>query len=237
MTYSKDFFKDYFGDKDSDHLKIHRGNQEAYEDNFSDLWPANKNAKILEIGCGAGQFLHYLKLKGYCNLEGVDIGEAQIDFLKKMDIKGCLISSISEFLSGKKEQYDIIVMNHVIEHLLKSELLPSLRTIYYSLKNKGVFIYATPNTACISGLFQRYIDFTHEVGFTERSAYEVMRIAGFRDIMVRGDRIRLKFRPKRILWWMLNKLWYKLLGFIYYIERGTDRPRVLSRELIVIGKK
>lgn len=237
MSHSNEFFKDYFGDKDSNYLRVHRGNQESYDDNLSDLLPVDKDARILEIGCGAGQFLYYLKSRGYRYLQGVDIGEAQVGFLKKMGIEGCVISSISEFLSDKKDYYDLIVMNQVIEHFPKNELLNNLRAIYTSLKNNGTFIFSTPNTACVSGLFQRYIDFTHEVAFTERSAYEVMRIAGFKDIMVRGDRIRLRLRFKRILWWTSNRLWHTLLGIIYYIERGTDRPKILSRELIVMGKK
>jgi 2-polyprenyl-3-methyl-5-hydroxy-6-metoxy-1,4-benzoquinol methylase len=238
MSYSEDIFKNYFGKDDNpDYLKVHKANQESYEDNFSDLLPRDSQAHILEIGCGAGQLLYYLKAKGYANIEGVDIGNDQIEMVKKMGIQAVAIASIAEYLKSRSSSYDLIIMNQVIEHLPKAGLLDDLRVIRGALKDGGTFLFATPNMACLSGQFQRNIDFTHETGFTERNAYQVMRVAGFNDIKVRGDRISLKPRVKRIAWWALNRLWFATLGFIYYIERGSDRPKVLSKELIVTGKK
>jgi 2-polyprenyl-3-methyl-5-hydroxy-6-metoxy-1,4-benzoquinol methylase len=237
MAYNTEIFKDYIGEDTSDYLRIHDRNQESYFDNFSSILPSDKSANILEIGCGAGQLLHYLQKSGYRNIEGIDIGEDQIGFLKKMGIKGTVIRSIPDYLSDKAASYDLIIMNQVLEHIPKNEILESIRSIRKALKNNALFVFATPNMACVSGPFQRYIDFTHEVGFTERSAYQVMRIAGFREISVRGDDVKLKMRPKRIAWWMLNGIWNSMLGFIYFIERGSDRPKVLSRILIVTGKK
>jgi SAM-dependent methyltransferase len=181
--------------------------------------------------------LYYLKSKGYANIEGVDIGDLQIGFLKKMGIDGTTITSIPRYLEDKKDRYDMVIMNHVIEHFSKTELWGNLKAIHASLKTGGVFIFSTPNMACLSGLFERNVDFTHETGFTERNAYQVMRITGFRHITIKGDRIKLKARPKRIAWWALNILWRRILGFAYYLERGSDRPRILSRSLIVSGTK
>ena len=237
MEYKKDIYNNYIEKVDSNHLKVNRANQESYADNFKQFLPVDKHAKILEIGCGAGQFLFYLKDSGYLNIEGVDIGEEQIRFLDKFGIKGSVIRSIPEYLGVKEGIYDLIFMNQVVEHFSKDELWTNLRFIRSSLKSGGILIIATPNMACISGLFQRYIDFTHEIGFTERSAQQVMRISGFKDITVTGDRIKLKMRPQRILWWVLNRFWAASLGFIYYIEKGMDRPKVLSRNLIVVCKK
>jgi len=235
--YQKEIFGNYFETTDSEYLRVHRGNQESYEDNFADLLPADKTAKILEIGCGAGQLLWYLKSKGYENILGVDVGQTQIDLVKRLGIDGRVISSIPEFLSDKRGTYDLIVMNAVIEHFTKQELWDNLRAIHGALKGGGSVVFSTPNMACLSSGFQRYIDFTHETGFTERSAYEVMRITGFKEIVLRPDRIKLKPRPRRVVWWAFNKLWYALLKFLYYIERGDDRPKIVSRLLIVTGKK
>lgn len=240
MTYSEEVFTNYFGqDDDQEYLAVHKWNQESYEDNFSDLLPRDRGARILEIGCGAGQLLYYLKAKGYGNIEGIDLGEQQIGYLKRYGIDGHVVSSIPDYFKdvSKRGRYDLIIMNEVIEHFPKKELFDNLAAIREGLKEKGFFVFATPNMACLSGLFQRDIDLTHEIGFTERSAYQMMRIAGFKDIIIRPDRIVPRLRPKRIMWCCLNWLWYKILGFLHYVERGMDRPRILSRTLIVIGKK
>lgn len=238
MSYHTEIFQNYFEkNSNSDYVKVHNGNQESYIDNFKPHLPPDKNSKILEIGSGAGQLLYYLKMSGYKNIEGVDVGQEQVDFLRRMGIQGSRISSILQYLELKQDYYDLIILNHVIEHFSKDELWANLRAIYNSLKANGRLIFATPNMACLSGLFQRYVDFTHQIGFTERSAHQVMRIAGFKNIMIRGGEIKLKFRPRRISWWVINKLWYIVLGFAYYVEKGTDRPKILSRDLIVIGEK
>lgn len=236
MDYGKKIFSNYFLE-DSDNQKVHRGNQESYADNFSDLLPKNKYSKILDIGCGAGQFLHYLKMQGYKNIEGVDLGAEQIKFVEAMGISGHMISSLIEFLNAKIDYYDFIIMIGVIEHFKKDELFENLISIQNALKKGGIFVFVTFNPACVSGMFQRYIDFTHELAFTERSAYQIMRVVGFKNIKIRGDKIGLRMRPKKIIWIMINKLWYKILGLIYYIEKGMDRPKILSRHLIVMGEK
>src|SRR3989338_8349961 len=105
MTYKNEIYNNYFLGEASDYVKVHRGNQESYSDNISDILPTDKNAKILEIGCGAGQILAYLKSVGYKHIEGADIGEEQTAIIRKMDIAVSVISSISEHLSAKKLAY------------------------------------------------------------------------------------------------------------------------------------
>jgi 2-polyprenyl-3-methyl-5-hydroxy-6-metoxy-1,4-benzoquinol methylase len=238
QNYKDVFFNSYFEDDGVvDYFKVHEGNQSYYKENYTVFLPKDKGARILDIGCGAGQFLFFLKALGYENIEGCDIGEKQIRLVTDMGIKGTVISNINEFLNRKTNYYDFIFMGQVIEHLRKEELILELRNIFNSMKEGGVFLFSTPNMCCISGLYQRYIDITHEIGFTERSVHQLMQIVGFKKIHVLGDRIGLNLRPKRLIWSLLNRLWYSMLGFIYYVEKGMDRPKVISRHLVVVCEK
>lgn len=45
--------------------------------------PDDKDARLIDIGCGAGLLLNYLLKKGYFNLEGIDILPGQIEFAKE----------------------------------------------------------------------------------------------------------------------------------------------------------
>lgn len=238
MSYSAEIFKDYFHQGgNEEYMRVHDRNQESYDDIFSQILPADRKKAILEIGCGAGQLLWYLKNKGYTCLEGVDIGTAQVDMARKMGIDASVIKSIPEFLEKRNDRYDLVIMNQVVEHIPKAELLNTLRAIRQSLKSGGSFVFITPNMSCLSGPSQRYADITHETGFTERSAYQVMRIAGYSDIVISGDYVKPKFRPKRMVWWILNRLWHFMMSVAYFAEKGTDRPRILSRSIIVAGKR
>jgi hypothetical protein len=101
----------------------------------------------------------------------------------------------------------------------------------------GRVIIATPNVTLVSGTFQRYIDFTHETAFTERSLGEVLRVCGFDNIEICGDKPSMRWRPKFLLWLLLRNIWFGILAFIYLLERGTEKPRIISRHLIAVANK
>ena len=81
------------------------------------------------------------------------------------------------------------------------------------------------------GISSRYRDFTHEIGFTEKSLYQVLYIVGFRNIQVVGAIAKDKwiFRIiKKTIYFSLKKLyWYQ--GFVAL--------EILNSNLIAVAKK
>lgn len=61
--------------------KIFNCNIDLQKEVYENL-PKNRNAKILDLGCGYGTFLNALRSLGYKNLYGVEIGKEQSEFLK-----------------------------------------------------------------------------------------------------------------------------------------------------------
>jgi hypothetical protein len=55
--------------------------------------------------------------------------------------------------------------------------------MFNTLKPGGKVFIKTPNMENPFNLRSRYMDFSHEVGFTEHSLYEVLSTAGFRKSM------------------------------------------------------
>ncbi len=43
----------------------------------------SKESNILDVGCGKGIFLHFLKERGYTNLHGLELSHDEIAFAKK----------------------------------------------------------------------------------------------------------------------------------------------------------
>ncbi len=61
-----------------------------FKKNYLKFMPLDKTAKILELGCGMGQFFYFCKNAGYSNYEGIDASEENIRFIKNkfgQDIK------------------------------------------------------------------------------------------------------------------------------------------------------
>jgi SAM-dependent methyltransferase len=76
------------------------------------------DAKILDLGCGAGYFLDVMKEKGYTDLTGVTLSEGDI---KLCQSKGHTIKKYDLSFLPKKDGYidesvDFIFLRHALEH-------------------------------------------------------------------------------------------------------------------------
>ena len=105
----------------------------------------NKEISILDIGCGDGSILNYLKsnLKYLNKLYGIDFSDFSLNQARKFNIVTFKkdISKLDnlDFLS---EDIDYILLLEVIEHVQNSEKLVD---IAFKKAKKGVFV-SVPNT-------------------------------------------------------------------------------------------
>jgi len=114
---------------------------------YAPYLPADRNARILDIGFGTGWFLAACLKLGYRNLSGADFGIANKAYIGDW-APGCVVlheirDNIGEFLSGQQEQYDFIHMSHVIEHVPKYSLLWVVDALYLALKRGGTLFLRT----------------------------------------------------------------------------------------------
>lgn len=95
------------------------------------------NIKILDIGCGAGQFLFEMKSCGLRTF-GIEVGD--FDKSVNLNIKNTNLIDAQY----PKNYFDLIVMNHTLEHIPNPhQILKEIRRI---LKKNGTFIIGVPNT-------------------------------------------------------------------------------------------
>lgn len=152
---------------------------------FHSLLPADKDAAILDIGCGDGSFVHFLHSMGYTHAEGIDLSEQQIETGQALGIQHLQVADLHSFLSAKTAAFDCIVARDVLEHLTRQEVFDALLCIHAALRPKGCFILQSPNG---EGLFYTsifYGDFTHEIAFTQSSLSQVFRNTGFEQVSFR----------------------------------------------------
>ena len=232
----------------SNHLgNIHKGDKEDFElmyqyykKNFLKLLPNKMNALILDLGCGMGHFLYFLKKSGYENYIGVDLSEECINYClnKNLASKNNLYSSdVTDFLEKSKKQYSTIVMNDLIEHLKKEEIVPTLKLIRKKLNNKGSLIIKVVNSANpITGSSSRYLDFTHTTGFTEESLEQVLAVAGFKNIKIYPQIIWV-FNPIiNIFGKTLQLIFNNLFRFIFILY-GRKSTSIFTKDIIAVAKK
>jgi len=205
--------------------------------NYLKHLPESKDSKILDIGCGMGHFLYFLEKEGYKNYLGIDISKENIEFCKEKGFNVELWDALS-FLKEKQETFDIIVMNDIIEHLSKQEIIQILELVNKNLVENGKTIIKTPNSSNpILANAGRYIDFTHEIGFTEESLSQVLRISGFRDVRVYPQDIYIFYKnPLNYIAKFISKLLnliFKLLFLLY----GRKTTKIFTKSIIAVAEK
>lgn len=145
-----------------------------FESAYKPLLPENKKAKILDVGFGEGIFLYWASEAGYTNLHGVDPCKAFTKIVDEIPHVTAEVGLAQDFLANHKNEYDVITIKAVLEHIPKDQVFPLIKQMQDSLKPGGVLIVDVPNMDWLYAQHERYLDFTHEVGFTQESLRDVL---------------------------------------------------------------
>jgi 2-polyprenyl-3-methyl-5-hydroxy-6-metoxy-1,4-benzoquinol methylase len=206
---------------------------QEYNAMFKYYMPTSKRANILDIGCGKGFFLYYLKQQGYSNFYGIDADLFSIDHTQNHVTEKCEYVYAEEFLSDKIDVYDLIIMNEVLEHIPKEEIVPLLKTIWNSLHSDGNLICYVPNMENPFSSYTRYHDFTHTIGFTQNSLRMVLSAAGFSEtniIIPEGQKKGIK----RIIKLFLRKI---IEGILIRLFEYPKNGIIYSSRIFSVAKK
>ena len=144
---------------------------------FNDLVPIMKKRglnTILEIGCGGGWNLIPFKNSGY-RVAGIDYSKELTKLGRSygLNIRQGSISSLSEV----QDKYDVIILNHVIEH--STDFLNDMNLIKQRMNENSVLYIGVPNIDNWHlGQFQN----AHVFYFTPRTFLHYMGECGLKEI-------------------------------------------------------
>jgi len=134
--------------------------------------------KILEVGCGTGPLIQFLKSKNI-ELSGTDYSNVYLDKARKkystvhffkadlLDLKAW---------SHLKNNYDTVIAAEVLEHI--EDPIKALKTIYYILKPDGILIMTVPAFNFLFSEHDKKIG--HYRRYTKKLAKEHVIKAGFK---------------------------------------------------------
>lgn len=169
-----------------DYFTLRNVQEEPYvmPDYVNDHLPVNREANILDIGCGLGTFLHELANRGYTGLTGIDISDEAISVCLRKGLSVEKIDSLDDYCQGSGKRFDFIMMSHVLEHLEKEKIIETLALIRVKLlAPEGQLVLMVPNAQSNTGCYWAYEDFTHKTLFTTGSLSFVLRAAGFGSVV------------------------------------------------------
>jgi len=110
----------------------------------------DENAKILDCGCGNGDFTTELANRiGTSHVYGVELIEELAEAAENRGIK-VYQANLNEKLPIGDETFDVVHANQIIEHLFETDRF--IREIYRVLKQGGYAIISTPNLASLHSI-------------------------------------------------------------------------------------
>lgn len=180
-----------------------------------------KDCPILELGCGPGDMLEYLRLIGFSRAEGIDLSEEQVQIATDRGLNA-RVADVFECLESAPQRYRLILAMDFVEHFSKDELMRLVRAIRAALEPGGYLILQTPNG---QGLFPSqvvYGDLTHLTIFTPESLQQLFRLWGFDEFhFVETGPVPVNWKGKiRALAWSVIK---SCANLIRKIESGKSQ--------------
>jgi ubiquinone/menaquinone biosynthesis C-methylase UbiE len=181
-----------------------------------------KGMKMLEPGCGRGEFLTNFKELGL-DVYGVDISPEAAMFANEFPVELCDVEN--ERLPYADNTFDILYSKSFIEHLHKPEKY--LEEAFRVLKPGGQLLTLVPDWE--SNYKTYFDDFTHRTPFTQPSLEDAYKMYGFENV------VAYRFRQLPIVWKypMLNYLCAAISPFVPV--RTKNKFFRWSRELMLVG--
>jgi len=153
--------------------------------NFLSHLPAEKGARILDLGCGDGRYLAALNAAGYPNAIGVDVSAEQTDYAREvLRLPGIVRADFFEFLGSTEERFGAVLLIDVLEHLEAGASVDLLAAVRTRLARGGCVVVQVPNAMAPLSPW-RYADLTHRRAYTTLSLLQSFSLAGFERDKVR----------------------------------------------------
>lgn len=219
--YNEAYFKGEGFDKGVNYvenLKYKKGIDFINQDRLKNIEKFANKEKILDIGCGFGEFLDVAKKRGW-DAYGIELSKFASDVAKK-NFKLNVFKGTLEQAKYPAETFDVATMFEVIEHL--TDPVHILKECNRILKKKGIIIIQTGNVESISaklyGKRWPYFLAGHLHYFSKKTLSKMLEKADFKLIKVyNGDEI--SFKKFHALFWILHKNKQSITSWINYFKR------------------
>lgn len=201
-------------------------------------FPKDKNAAILDLGCGHGAIMYFAREAGYANIRGVDGSMEQVTAARRLGIEHVEQGDILDALRAQADSsLDVVIAFDLIEHFTRDELLVVVDAVNRVLSPGGRWIIHVPNgeSPFFGGV--RYGDFTHELAFTRTSIKQLLLTSGFAEVWCHEDSPvphGIKSAIRAMLWKGIRAM----LRFCIAVETGDmSSDRIFSQNFYAIANK
>lgn len=231
-----------FYEKYHTHHLVHAVNdfpfRKAYwESRMGDFLPSAKNTRFLDLGCGNGDFMVFLKSKGYSDITGVEYS-GEMKEISERSVQNIRLfnADATAFLAETTETFDFVLCAHLLEHFEKTKVLETFRLVKERLRPGGRFVVMTPNFASPFGLPIAFGDFTHITHFSGPSMAQLASLSGLGVVHIGGNG-PVAFGAGGMLRSFLWKAVLRPIGKRIFSNNSRKYGDVVDPELLAVFEK
>ncbi|MGD9346886.1 MAG: methionine biosynthesis protein MetW [Candidatus Aminicenantes bacterium] len=163
-----------------------RGSEAAVKSQLQEYLPFfKKGKKVVDLGCGRGEFLDLLKSK-WIDAEGIDINEQMVNICKDKGLacrRGDILEQLAEYSDASLGG---IFASQVIEHLPPSYLRRLIEVGFVKLAPSAPVVLETINPASVFALVEIYhLDISHKQPIHPQALKFLLESSGFEDVTIR----------------------------------------------------
>lgn len=188
-----------------------KAGQKRYDNkckSFLDFCHIKEGSKILEVGCGNGEFTKRLAKikKGKITILGIDLTPSLISLAKKTNNSQNIHYTVDNLhkLSLKNGTFDVVCGISILHHV---DLLKSLKEIHRVLKPNGEIFFTEPNMLnpiIFAGIHTPYLrekmEFSpDETAFIRFSLEKQIKKVGFKHVIVKNYDFLFPRTPKHLI--------------------------------------
>jgi 2-polyprenyl-3-methyl-5-hydroxy-6-metoxy-1,4-benzoquinol methylase len=144
------------------------------------------DAHIVDLGCSVGHFLQVWHDRGFRHLHGVDMDGKSVAIARQRRPEVTFHDqNLMDWLAGNHQQYDVISLLSILEHLSAADGISVLRQLAKIVRPGGRIFVKVPNAGTIYANHWQSDDYTHRTPYTVRSLAQLCRKVGFADEQLR----------------------------------------------------
>jgi len=201
-------------------------------------FPPDRNARIVDLGCGHGAIVWGARRLGYAHIEGVDASPEQVAMAKTLKIDGVRQGDLmAELRAAPADSLDAVVLFDLYHYFDPATQLRLADEVRRALKPGGRFILHLPNGEALFSGRVRYWDIMATGSFTRRSIEQLLLVCDFKDVACFEDRPiahGLKSAARLALW----KIVRGVLRLAMAAETGeTGKDAIFSQTFVAVARK
>lgn len=199
---------------------------------FKGWLPDDRSDPILDIACGEGSLLCYLREMGYTNLAGCDLSPENVAICHRLGL-----GFVREFDAMRIAampgigRYGTIFAMDILEHLPKQRAAAFLEQVRSLLLPAGRLILETPNMGNLLACHHLHYCLSHEWGLTEKTAVDLMMLAGFAP-----GKVEVRAAWNATTWaGHIREIYLLLFHRLVWLTEPSGRPTIPTQNLLVRG--